>query len=1311
MQTFQNERIEYSISPIASRKNYFESFKNTTSSFSKKYITTDNNENDETNGQQSDQAQQSRSQKNQINLSQERIQKNIEMPKCGNKNQSQEEQKQIEEHLQNIQERSLLIQKRKKNQTGDNFMNLTNENINLMVKKRERQQKIQNINIVDINDPEHQEDKNKTIKDITFLKKAISDLPLFQKNPDLLNKHNITQILLNEFSYEKFKKHEVIFNFGDFGYTYYIVLKGAVYLMIPKLTKDDNREEKDKNQKKKAEVSAQNLQKSTSNNSIGSKTPTTDSNNLQRQNSRLNRISSQIFESEKQKDSKWKIIKQNLDKLNTSEAESSFNDSNDEEEDETDYLKRVYDDMNLIKTFVAGEAFGEIALMTKQRRTGTMVCKEETHLMILTKNGFDKILGQYHEQIKIQRLGFLKSYSFFNNIPNSNLLSILLDIKIEIYPKKTVLFAQGDEVKNIFFIKRGEIQVSRIIQDNLPENTQNQRESNSNEKGKRTNIEKIIKKYNLNTKQKNQKQNQRQILISNQGTNSHIGCEDLADHILNNLQSNNLSKFTFYHSNIVEVISQEVEVYKLNKYIFLNNLYMFKSVEEFAKQIKEKNQYYNQRLEKVKEAKGSSQEKMKQLIQQIDSKRIENESEQQQKISRNALNLSYQSSNQDMQHSPASCKSSQFSNYFMSDFPLEDNVSERSFSFSQRQSILQGDLSPNSTITYNRIQRKINSYDGNIFGSFLQNQRPNSQFCQKRRSPENNFYLESKQALRNRMNSVQNLRSSSKLGMKNDLIQENYQLMQKQQNNIDISIHDSLKSLYANRESIFLPEIENKEGTSSKRSSLYESSSVKQNLCTSNARINNNLQNYKITNFPTNTPKSQSNQHFNVQNEFYQMNNTPSRGVQQNGRMSSSFNINSQTNPFSKCMLNQQKLQEQSNQIDFDNICHTDRTGQINYNQIQYSPRENNTNNENGMNNMHQQNVLDENRAQIISPKGNDNNFQFKNENEETILTLRKSDKIPIEIQQALNQENPLLKSQKVVQLMKKQSRQKFKINLDLELKIKRQFLQNAAKNIQHGEIKAQSSMFPSKQIENIKDLNVNLFGEQSKYHHIILMQQLCQLEIRNPQVVSQNNGYEQQSDDQKYFQSEKEQSFLNYKKSAQIPAKLDRAQTNLIRYFYEKQKEQGKQKEQSEPFIQQYSLQHSPVKQKKDIVLLEYDCYISQESQQKAKSRDCSPKLPQILQSFSTPVILPVFHNYQISKGDLINNKFSERKEQSTECKNIHTNIARQNKKQLKGLVKMIPQINSASLKRIKNIRNKLESAQLAYLNTTPLNKSHQVK
>ena len=41
----------------------------------------------------------------------------------------------------------------------------------------------------------------------------------------------------------------------------------------------------------------------------------------------------------------------------------------------------------------AGDAFGEIALITKSKRTATVVCRENCDIITLTKQSFDKILG------------------------------------------------------------------------------------------------------------------------------------------------------------------------------------------------------------------------------------------------------------------------------------------------------------------------------------------------------------------------------------------------------------------------------------------------------------------------------------------------------------------------------------------------------------------------------------------------------------------------------------------------------------------------------------------------------------------------------------------------------------------------------------------------------------------------------------------------------------------------------------------------------------------------------------------------------
>ena len=77
------------------------------------------------------------------------------------------------------------------------------------------------------------------------------------------------------------------------------------------------------------------------------------------------------------------------------------------------YIRKKFPNFIQVKIFKPGEGFGEIALITNSnrffllllikntiyllKRTATMICKEDTHLLTLSKEGFDKILGAYHE--------------------------------------------------------------------------------------------------------------------------------------------------------------------------------------------------------------------------------------------------------------------------------------------------------------------------------------------------------------------------------------------------------------------------------------------------------------------------------------------------------------------------------------------------------------------------------------------------------------------------------------------------------------------------------------------------------------------------------------------------------------------------------------------------------------------------------------------------------------------------------------------------------------------------------------------------
>jgi CRP-like cAMP-binding protein len=66
---------------------------------------------------------------------------------------------------------------------------------------------------------------------------------------------------------------------------------------------------------------------------------------------------------------------------------------------EWNYLRSHYPNQKLLWVFQPGEAFGEIALTRKEPRTATIITWEDTDCMVLSKDGFDKIVGAYYEFI------------------------------------------------------------------------------------------------------------------------------------------------------------------------------------------------------------------------------------------------------------------------------------------------------------------------------------------------------------------------------------------------------------------------------------------------------------------------------------------------------------------------------------------------------------------------------------------------------------------------------------------------------------------------------------------------------------------------------------------------------------------------------------------------------------------------------------------------------------------------------------------------------------------------------------------------
>ena len=131
------------------------------------------------------------------------------------------------------------------------------------------------------------------------------------------------------------------------------------------------------------------------------------------------------------------------------------------EEDTMDnFLKRSYPLMKVSNQLVNGKAFGELALeMPNCKRTATVVTSQDTHFAILTKEAYDRILKDYYQNLYKDKIEFLKSLYIFSDLSNARLSSIMMGLDIITINKNTPIFNIGEPTKNLYFIRKGEVEV------------------------------------------------------------------------------------------------------------------------------------------------------------------------------------------------------------------------------------------------------------------------------------------------------------------------------------------------------------------------------------------------------------------------------------------------------------------------------------------------------------------------------------------------------------------------------------------------------------------------------------------------------------------------------------------------------------------------------------------------------------------------------------------------------------------------------------------------------------------------------------
>ncbi|MGH0151277.1 UNVERIFIED_CONTAM: hypothetical protein FKN15_041020 [Acipenser sinensis] len=111
-----------------------------------------------------------------------------------------------------------------------------------------------------------------------------------------------------------------------------------------------------------------------------------------------------------------------------------------------------------------GASFGEVALLKDLRRNATIVCMEETELLVVDREDFfnHQLDQELHREFQ-RRYSFFRSLDLFCSWSDEDLATLADHCKVEEFNHGQVILRDSSETKNIVFITKGRCDVLRLV--------------------------------------------------------------------------------------------------------------------------------------------------------------------------------------------------------------------------------------------------------------------------------------------------------------------------------------------------------------------------------------------------------------------------------------------------------------------------------------------------------------------------------------------------------------------------------------------------------------------------------------------------------------------------------------------------------------------------------------------------------------------------------------------------------------------------------------------------------------------------------
>ena len=276
--------------------------------------------------------------------------------------------------------------------------------------------------------------------EVLRLKKTFFELfPFFQKLMVEASEATILT-LVQDMSYEFQPRRKPLFHIGDSGTKFYLILKGSVYVLAREKGLEATETKKPAESERRIGLlklrSGAMIEDEALFNNLQATSP------LARQQSiKYDKLIGKVHSITK---AKLSIMREEL---------------TDEE-----LMTLKYPDLYIDRVLGYGEAFGELALRhADAKRMATIVCKEDCHFGVISKNIFQRALDAHFNRVMNSNLMFFRKHPLFCEWEDAQLEQFYHHVGEKKWVKNQIIYEEGETADFFYLIKEGEVEVKNNI--------------------------------------------------------------------------------------------------------------------------------------------------------------------------------------------------------------------------------------------------------------------------------------------------------------------------------------------------------------------------------------------------------------------------------------------------------------------------------------------------------------------------------------------------------------------------------------------------------------------------------------------------------------------------------------------------------------------------------------------------------------------------------------------------------------------------------------------------------------------------------